>query len=189
MKMLKILLRIAVACTFFLPGVNAASEYRLAAGDTIRISVYGEDDLSFDELLIDSSESFEFPYLGSVNTRSRTPRQVQEALVRGLKGEYLINPKVTVSIVRYRSVFVNGVVNRPGAYEYQPDLTVEKAIALAGGFMARYRKTRGVYLTKSEEVEGLTQDEIKELLDDKSEVELTVKVSPGDTIYVVSSFW
>ncbi|PWI34811.1 sugar transporter [Vibrio albus] len=187
--MLKIILKVLIVCSFLISGASHASDYKLAAGDTIRISVYGEEDLSFDELLIDSSENFEFPYLGNISAKDKTLREVQEELTSGLKGDYLVNPKVTVSIVEYRNIYVNGVVNKPGAYEYQPDLSVEKAIALAGGFLAKYRKTKGVYLTKSEEVKGLTQNEIKDLLEKKSEVDLTAEVHPGDTIYVVSSFW
>ena len=190
--MLKTILKAVIICSLYLTAMctaQAASDYTLGAGDSIRISVYGEEDLSFDALLIDSSESFEYPYLGNIDAGNRTLQQLQQALANGLRGDYLIDPKVTVSIVSYRDVFVNGVVNKPGAYEYQPDLTVEKAIALAGGFLARYRKTKGIYLTKDEEIKGLTQDQINELLKDKNTVDLTASVSPGDTIYVVSSFW
>ncbi|WP_413284587.1 polysaccharide biosynthesis/export family protein [Vibrio sp. MA40-2] len=176
---------------FFLctSAVYANTGYVLSAGDTIRISVYGEEDLTFEELIIDSSQSFDFPYLGILSTRGKTLKQVQQMITDGLLGDYLVDPKVNVSIIKYRNVYVNGVVNKPGAYEYQPELTVEKAITLAGGFMAKYRKTKGIYLTKNEEVKGLSDDQIKRLLKERETVSVTETVNPGDTIYVVSSFW
>ncbi|WED20647.1 polysaccharide export protein [Vibrio sp. JC009] len=166
-----------------------ADQYVLSAGDTIKISVYGEDDLSIAELIIDSRETFDYPYLGNISTQYKTLEMIQNEIEDGLRGDYLIDPKVNVSIVKYRNIYVNGVVNRPGAYEFQPDLTVDKAIALAGGFLAKYRKTKGIYLTRNDEVKGLSQSEINNLLKNKEPVDRTASVEPGDTIYVVSSFW
>ncbi|MGX9418465.1 polysaccharide biosynthesis/export family protein [Vibrio sp. WJH972] len=181
-----VMIVLGVGC-LFVSSVQAA--YTLGAGDTIRISVYGEEELSFDEYLIDSSETLDYPYVGVIELKDKTPKNVQGAIAAGLKGGYLTDPKVTVNIVKYRNIYINGVVNQPGGYEYQPDLTVQKAIALAGGFLAKYRKTKGIYLTKADEIKGLTQDEIEDLLDNKKRSDLNDPVGPGDTIYVVSSFW
>lgn len=179
---------LACLCAFASTQVSAA-DYPLAAGDTIRIAVYGEEDLSFDEYLIDGSESIDYPYLGTISLHDMSVRDLQELITIGLRGDYLIDPKVTVNIVKYRNIYVNGVVNKPGGYEYQPDLTVQKAIALAGGFLAKYRKTKGIYLTKDSETRGLTQEQIQAMLKNKPESDLNDSVGPGDTIYVVSSFW
>ncbi|MDC0612065.1 polysaccharide export protein [Vibrio sp.] len=174
----------------FLLSINVfAAEYRLGAGDTIKISVYGEPDLSYEELIIDSGETIDYPYLGTINLKGKTLSQVRDIITSGLKGSYLIDPKVTINMVKYRNIYVNGVVNAPGGYEYQPGLTVQKAIALAGGFLAKYRKTKGIYLTRENETDGMTDAQIKELLQNKDEVDLNDVVHPGDTIYVVSSFW
>ncbi|ASA56333.1 polysaccharide biosynthesis/export family protein [Vibrio gazogenes] len=187
--MLKIILKSMVLCCIFFSVFASAAEYRLGAGDTIRISVYGEPDLSYEQYLIDSGGTMDYPYLGNLELKHKTLSELRNMIVNGLKGQYLVDPKVTINIVKYRNIYVNGVVNSPGGYEYQPGLTVQKAIALAGGFLAKYRKTRGIYLTKDEEIEGLSQDQIEELLKGKHEVELNEAVHPGDTIYVVSSFW
>ncbi len=176
----------SLGCFLFIAQAHA---YTLSAGDSIRIAVYGEPDLTFDEFLIDSGETIDFPYLGNISLKNKTLKQVQEEITAGLQGDYLIDPKVTVNIVEYRNIYVNGVVNKPGGYEYQPGLTVQKSIALAGGFLAKYRKTKGIYVTKSAEIEGLSQKEIEDLLADKPEANLNDPVGPGDTIYVVSSFW
>ncbi|RQW64433.1 polysaccharide export protein [Vibrio viridaestus] len=179
-----------MGCFLWLISLNSwAGEYNLAAGDTIKISVYGEEDLTFDEYLIDGSETIDYPYLGNISLHGKTIQKLQNYITSGLKGTYLVDPKVTVSIVKYRNIYVNGVVNRPGGYEYQPGLTVQKAIALAGGFLARYRKTRGIYLTKDSEIEGLSQQQIEAFLKDRPQVDLNDPVGPGDIIYVVSSFW
>ncbi|PJC88041.1 sugar transporter [Vibrio sp. HA2012] len=164
-------------------------DYVISAGDTIRITVYGEVDMSVDELLIDSSGKFDFPYLGELNIENKTLKEIQQLITDGLEGDYLVSPKVTVNIVRYRNIYVNGVVNNPGAYEYQPGLTVEKAIALAGGFISKYRKTKDIYLTRNNQFDGLTEEQIKDALENQGEVDLAETVNPGDTVYVVSSFW
>lgn len=180
----------AFACLLVVASQKVYSaDYPLAAGDTIRIAVYGEVDLSFEEYLIDGSESIDYPYLGNINLHNMTVKNLQERITKGLLGDYLIDPKVTVNIVKYRNIYINGVVNKPGGYEYESDLTIQKAIALAGGFIAKYRKTKGIYLTKDGETRGLSQDQIKELLKEKPEADLNDAVGPGDTIYVVSSFW
>ena len=62
---------------------------------------------------------------------------MERVISNGLRGDYLINPEVTVRIEEYRPFFLNGEVNRPGSYEYQPGLTLEKALALAGGLSPR----------------------------------------------------
>jgi polysaccharide biosynthesis/export protein VpsN len=187
--MFKTVFKFVMAFCLLASVAATAADYTLGAGDTIRISVYGEEDLSVDEVLIDSGETLNYPYLGTINIKSKTLRDVQNTITKGLGNGYLIDPKVTVNIVKYRNIYVNGVVNKPGAYEYQPDLTVDKAISLAGGFLAKYRKTKGIYLTKQNEIKGLTQDQIQGLLKNKKEADLSAPVNPGDTIYVVSSFW
>ncbi|MDN3684744.1 polysaccharide biosynthesis/export family protein [Vibrio sinaloensis] len=115
--------------------------YRLAAGDTISITVYGEDDLSIDGLKIDNRESVDYPYLGTISLANKTLGELKDELLKGLKGAILVNPKVNVSIVSYRNVYVNGMVNKPGAYEYEPGLTVQQAVSLAGGILTKYRRS------------------------------------------------
>jgi polysaccharide export outer membrane protein len=187
--MLNNVIKLVVVLGLLVSTVVSAADYTLGAGDTIRIAVYGEVDLSFEEYLIDSGETIDYPYIGTISLKNQTLKNVQERITQGLQNGYLIDPKVTVNIVKYRNIYVNGVVNKPGGYEYQPDLTVQKAIALAGGFLAKYRKTKGIYITKANEIEGLTQDQIDDLLKNKPEADLNDPIGPGDTIYVVSSFW
>ncbi len=153
----------------------AASTYELGAGDTIRIDVYNEQDLSM-EYLVSSSGQIEYPYLGKLKVLGKTAEQLQQTIARGLKDDYLIDPKVSVNIVQYRMIYVNGEVAKPGGYTFQPGLTVEKAIALAGGFTER-ASTKGIRITPSSGGSELSQ------------LPLTHKVSPGDIIIVKASFF
>lgn len=168
---------------------NSIGEYVVSPGDVINITVYGESDLSIEKLQVDTREVIEFPYLGVLSTSKKTLNEIQREITKGLKGSVLINPKVAVTIERYRNIYVNGVVNRPGAFEWQPGLTVEKAVSLAGGFTARYKKTRDIYLTRENDLKGLKGNELETFLKDQEEVSLTEFVGPGDTVYVVSSLF
>lgn len=162
----------------FVSGYSYAFEdtYKLGAGDKIQISVYGEENLSIEELHINNSGKFDYPYLGQLTVINKTPEQLKSEITKGLKGDYLISPKVRVTIIGFRSIYVNGEVKKPGGYEYQPGLTVDKAIALAGGFTDRAAKNK-VYVTQS------GQD------DKKSRVKLSSRVKPGDIIMIDESFF
>ena len=123
-----------------LAGTAAAAQqsedYRLAAGEKVAISVFGEDDLSMNVTLADNGV-LKYPFLGDIRVAGLTVPELERAIADGLRGDYLINPEVTVTIQQYRPIFLNGEVNRPGGYEYQPGLTVEKALTLAGGLSQR----------------------------------------------------
>ncbi|GAB2649320.1 polysaccharide biosynthesis/export family protein [Vibrio panuliri] len=149
--------------------------YIIGAGDKIQISVYGEEELSIEELYINNSGKFEYPYLGELVAINKTPEQLKNEITNGLRGDYLISPKVRVSITEFRSIYVNGEVKKPGGYEYQPGLTVDKAIALAGGFTDRAARSKiSISQAGSES---------------KNRVKLSSKVLPGDIIVIEQSFF
>ena len=157
-----------------LPAVAQEDSYRLGPGDRIDIRVFGEDDLSM-SVLIGDSGLLNYPLLGEVRVAGRTVKEVEAQLTARLLGDYLIDPNVTVSVAEYRPVFINGEVNKPGAYAFQPGLTLQKAIALAGGFTDR--AARG---------------SIKVLAADGTEyesVQLTAVIQPGAVITVEQSFF
>ncbi|MDM8557661.1 SLBB domain-containing protein [Thiotrichales bacterium HSG14] len=109
------------------------SSYRLGAGDLVSIKVFGESDLSLVTHLSETG-TVSYPFLGELRLSGLTINKVEKLIVSGLKGDYLINPKVTVTILEYRKIFVNGEIKNAGGYAFVPGLTVEKAISLAGGF-------------------------------------------------------
>ena len=112
--------------------INGESNYHLATGDRIRIDVFGEDDLRRDVTLTDNGK-ISYPFLGELSLEGLTLKELEVLITNGLKGKYLINPDVGVSVLIYRPFFINGEVRRSGSYPYQPGLTLRKAIALAGG--------------------------------------------------------
>ena len=121
-------------------GGDTSLEYALNAGDTIRIYVYGEPELTFDEVLIGQNGRIAYPFLGTLTVAGGTVNEVQTALINGLQPDYLIDPRVSVDIVKYRQFYVSGEVKNPGGIDFQPGLTLLKAISLAGGFTERANK-------------------------------------------------
>ncbi|MFT7674236.1 MAG: protein involved in polysaccharide export with SLBB domain [Gammaproteobacteria bacterium] len=153
---------------------SAFAEYQLDAGDLIKIVVYDEPDLSL-ETRVDSVGVINYPFIGQLTLRGKSVDEVKQQLVKGLKGDYLINPEVTVTIVDYRQFFVIGRVKKPGGFAYQPGLTVQKSISLAGGFDARANK-EDIFLTRGKEGQS-------------KKTTLDTIIYPGDVISVERSFF
>lgn len=153
------------------------SEYKLGAGDVISIRVFGESDLSFERVRLTDAATFSYPFLGEVRAAGKTAAEVEELLTEGLKGDYLIEPRVSVSILEYRDFFVNGEVKEPGGYPFKPGLTLRKAIALAGGFTERASRSKFAVIR---DVDG-ERHEIPATLD--------TRIQPGDIITVDQSFF
>jgi polysaccharide export outer membrane protein len=118
------------------------TSYKLGSGDALSIRVFGEEDLSIEEIRLGGTGSFSYPFLGEIRVRGLTAIEVENLITRGLTGDYLIDPKVTVSIIEYRPFFVNGEVKNPGGYPFKPGLTLRKAIALAGGLTERASRNK-----------------------------------------------
>jgi polysaccharide export outer membrane protein len=171
------LVAIFLACCLALPGQAQEQGYTLNSGDSIRIYVYGEPDLTFEQLLIGQNGRISYPFLGELTVSGKTAAQMQQAIGDGLKPDYLIDPRISVSVVKYRSFFVNGEVKRPGGVDFQPGLTLRKAIALAGGFTERANKKQVLVIADSDA-------ERKEL-----KVGLDYRVQPGDIFTVEDTFF
>ena len=106
--------------------------YELGIGDKIKVLVFEEPDMSF-EFTLDGTGVFTYPYLGEIPIKGKTTPELESILVNGLKGRVLVNPNIAVSVLEYRPFSIGGEVKNPGDYTYQPNLTVKKAINLAGG--------------------------------------------------------
>lgn len=158
---------------FFLHAEEA--QYVLDDGDRISINVYGEEDLSM-EILLSAKGRFDYPYLGRINAAGISMSELQHIIENGLRGDFLIDPKVTVNVIQFRKFYVNGEVNHPGGYDYQPGLTVAKAIAIAGGFTDRAARNK-IEKTESKSLE--TQEILS----------LSQAVKAGDIIVVEQSFF
>lgn len=111
--------------------------YRLGAGDEVRITVFGQDQLS-EKYLVGDDGAVALPLLGPVPAAGRTTTELAEAIAAALRARHLLqDPSVAVEVITYRPIFVLGEVNKPGQYPWQPGMTVVTAVAVAGGFTYR----------------------------------------------------
>lgn len=145
-------------------------EYRLGPGDQLRIAVFNEPDLT-GQYLVGDQGAIAYPLVGTVQaaglTLSEFSQQLQAALLT-----YIRQPNVSVEVSNYRPFFILGEVTRPGTYPYSAHLTVQNAVATAGGFTYRANQSR-VYIKHADE-------------DEERAYRLTnsTPVQPGDTIRV-----
>lgn len=152
------------------------SEYTLGAGDVIKITVFGQSDLTL-EARLSNTGVVKYPFLGELPLIGKTTNEVESIIDNGLRHDYLVNPSVSVIVLQYRPFFIDGEVKRPGGYPYQPGLSLDKAVALAGGFTER--ANREVFIIK--------RDILGEELE--SEVSIAELVEPGDSITIKSRFF
>jgi polysaccharide biosynthesis/export protein VpsN len=153
------------------------SSYKLGSGDTISIRVLGEDELKRERVRLSDAGTVSFPVLGEIRVRGLTAGDLEEYITNGLKGRYLLNPQVTVSIDEYRNFFVNGMVEKPGGYPFSPGMTVRKAISVAGGFKERASR---------EKLNIIRDDDPKQV---PRRVDLNTMVRPGDILTIEESFF
>ncbi|TVQ96276.1 MAG: polysaccharide export protein [Desulfovibrionales bacterium] len=115
--------------------------YKLGSGDKVRITVFGEDQLS-GEFQVDGSGYISFPLVGEVQTSGHAPRDLERILVDKLRDGYLVNPSISIEVLNYRPFYILGQVNKPGKYEYVSGITLQNAVAMAGGYTHRARQNR-----------------------------------------------
>lgn len=145
--------------------------YTLDAGDRLRVVVFGQDGLS-NSYAVDSAGKITMPLIGAVEARGKTTSELSGAIVGRLKGGYIREPHVAVEVESYRPFFILGEVTTAGQYAYVNGLTVESAVAVAGGFSPRALKT-GASVARI--IEGRTIHAF---------VPLSYPLRPGDTITV-----
>jgi polysaccharide export outer membrane protein len=110
--------------------------YRVGAGDKLRITVFNEPTLT-GEYNVTSTGAVAFPLIGMVQAGNRTIEDVTHEITGRLSGAYVNDPRVSVEVLNYRPFYILGEVNKPGEYAYASGLTVDQAIAKAGGFTYR----------------------------------------------------
>lgn len=157
---------------------SALSDYRLGSGDTIKITVFEEPDLGLEVRLSDAG-TVSYPFLGEIVVSGLTVGQLQEKITDGLRGDYLVSPNVTVSVVNYRQFYIHGEVENPGGFPFLPGLTLRKAIALAGGFTERASRSKMFVIREGVAYEREVGNNIS--LDDS--------LAPGDIVTIEQSFF
>jgi polysaccharide export outer membrane protein len=124
--------------------VTASGEpvgYTLGTGDRVRVTVFGEPDLS-GEFEVDATGKISMPLVGDVRIGGLPMRDAEKAVAQMLSQGYLANPRVNVEVLNYRPFYIIGEVNTPGSYPYVNGMSVLTAVALAGGYTYRAREDR-----------------------------------------------
>jgi polysaccharide export outer membrane protein len=145
--------------------------YTLDTGDKLRIVVFGQDALS-NTYIVNAEGQVSLPLVGNVTARGMTTEQLASAVTSRLKQSYLRDPSVAVEVEVYRPFFVLGEVTYPGQYPFVPNMTIENAIAIAGGFTPRAYKDK---ITITRKVQGVPT---------RVTLPLRYPLHPGDTIEV-----
>ncbi len=127
---------IALALLLWAAPATAQDGYVLGPGDRVRITVFGEADLS-GEFQIDGQGTFPMALVGTVSAAGMNPRALEQHLVTLYRDGYLVNPQVGVEVLNFRPFFILGEVRQPGSFPFREGLTVLNAVALAGGFTYR----------------------------------------------------
>ncbi len=179
--MCKLFSRIATGLLLLLISVNFAhaqseASYQLGEGDKISIQVFDEPDLTLDAQ-IGASGVINYSYLGDLQVAGKTTQELEQEITRLLRDGYLVNPSVNVTVQGYRPFFINGEVRSPGSYQYQPGLTLEKAIALAGGLTDR-ASTRKMFVLHAESSDQK-----------QTKAKMQTKIAPGDIISIKEGFF
>jgi len=156
---------------------GTSDSYRVDTGDGVSIRVYGEADLSIKDERVKGNGTISYPLLGDIEVRGLTARQLRDLISRLLADGYLKKPNVSVSIDTYRMFFIKGEVRNPGGYNYQNGLTIEKAVAIAGGFTERASE-KAITLVRDDDPEQRLQT-----------AKPTTRIAPGDVVTVGESFF
>lgn len=149
----------------------ATPDYRLDAGDKLRITVFNEDTLS-GEFAVGTEGTLSFPLIGDVPAKGKTPQEVAAAIQAQLANGYLREPKVSAEVSVYRPFFILGEVKAPGQYPYASGMTAVNAIATAQGFSPRASR-KIVYIRGANDAAEVAMKLTPDL-----------KIKPGDTIRV-----
>jgi polysaccharide export outer membrane protein len=158
------------------PAPGGDEPYTLDSGDRLRIVVFGQEGLT-STYIVDATGNIAVPLIGVVNARGCTTGQLARVIADKLRKGFVREPHVTVEVEVYRPFFILGEVIAPGLYPYVPNMTVETAVAIAGGFTPRaYRYDAEVSRSQS----GVTA---------RQKVPLIAPVRPGDTVTVAERWF
>jgi polysaccharide biosynthesis/export protein len=158
------------------PAPGGDEPYTLDSGDRLRIVVFGQEGLT-SSYIVDATGKISMPLIGAVNARGCTTGQLARLIADKLRNGFVREPHVAIEVELYRPFFILGEVIAPGLYPYVPNMTVETAVAIAGGFTPRaYRYDAEVSRSQS----GVTA---------RQKVPLIAPVRPGDTITVAERWF
>lgn len=155
---------------------NPVADYRLGAGDKIRVITFGEAALT-GEFFVGGSGKVSLPLIGEVQAAGVSVPELQRSVEAALKNGFLQDPKVSIEVLNYRPFYILGEVQKPGEYPYTNALTVQNAVATANGFTYRANKKK-VFIKRADS----DQEKAYPLTS-------TTLVAPGDTIRIAERFF
>ncbi len=149
--------------------------YRLGIGDKIKLTVFGEENLS-GQFEVNAVGQISLPLIGEMPAKGLAIHEFRDRIARKLSDGYLKNPKVNVEMTNYRPIFVHGEVKNGGEFAFKNGISLRDAIAMAGGYTYRANQTY-LYIGR----EGEPDVAVKTPAD--------VPVLPGDNIHVPERFF
>lgn len=145
--------------------------YRVGAGDRLNIRVLDQRELT-GQYLVDGAGNISMPLIHTVRVAGLTAPQIEHLVIGHLRNGYLRSPSVSVQVTDLRPFFILGEVTRAGSFPYQAGMTVQSAIALAGGYSARANQNKVLLTRKS--IEGTATHRVP----------VTTHIYPGDVVFV-----
>lgn len=156
-------------------GNSPERAYRLGTGDKLKITVFGEENLS-GPAEVSAQGTVALPLAGEIPARGQTLGQFRDTVTRKLANGFLKNPKVTIEIANYRPIYVHGEVKNGGEFQFKSGLNLRDAIAMAGGYT--YRADQNViYISRDGQPEAALS------------LSGNVTVLPGDNIRIPERFF
>jgi len=171
---------------------TTSGDYIVQPQDLIRVQVFQEEDINRQgEVSISQEFTISLPLIGTISLKGKTVRQAEEMIRELYDRDYLVNPQVTVIVIKYseRSVNVLGAVNSAGRIPFPNErgLTILDAISLAGGH-SRLADLRKVKLTRNPPngAPSTTEINVDEIMkgDSRAAAALAVPLEKGDVIFV-----
>ncbi|NHO19521.1 polysaccharide export protein [Acetobacter oeni] len=159
----------------------ATGFYRLGAGDQIRVLTYNDPQLS-NTFTVGDVGTIAFPLIGAVKAAGETSQGLASELSNALSSRGLLhNPSISVEVTQYRPIFILGEVSRPGQYQYLPGMTMQSAVALAGGYTYRAIKDTA----SAERTEGLKENQQPVT----GKIKPDTLLAPGDVVTVYERYF
>lgn len=149
--------------------------YRLGIGDKLKVTVFGEENLS-GQYEVNALGQISLPLIGESPAKGLAIHEFRDQVSRRLADGYIKNPKVTVEVLNYRPFYVQGEIKTGGEFQYKNGITLRDAVAIAGGYTYRADQTY-LYIGR----EGDPEVAVKLPAD--------VPVLPGDNIRIPERFF
>ena len=163
---------------------DTTNHYLLAPGDFIEISVWKEEGMQKDQILLAPDGTISFPLAGTIVAAGK-PMFVLEDAIAARLADYITDPIVTVKLLQSNgnSIFVIGKVNKPGQYPANRRIDVLQALSLAGGLTV-FAKESAIHVIRrvGNETKAIPFDYDDVI--DGDELEQNIILEPGDTVSV-----